>query len=156
LLKESCKSYIDPKFLVENLKTFEGTPINVAEQMDVDEFLINFFDTLEAELKAIDAHQILERCFIGELYQEIKGLECDHINIKTDKFLAITVPVNEINNLNEGLKNFTKWEILDGADAYFCGTCNAKVRAQKRIMFNKLPNILIITLKRFEFDYQNK
>lgn len=123
--------------------------------MDVDEFMISFLDTLETELKAINAHKILERCFIGELYQEIKGLDCDHVNIKTDKFLAITVPVTQIDNLADGLKNFTKWENLEGTNAYFCEACNAKVRAQKRICFGKLPNILIVTLKRFEFDYIN-
>lgn len=123
--------------------------------MDVDEFMIGFLDTLENELKAINAHKILERCFIGELHQEIRGLDCQHVNYKTDKFLAITVPVSQIDNLTDGLKNYTKWEILDGTNAYFCEACNTKVRAQKRICFGKLPNILIITLKRFEFDYQN-
>lgn len=38
---------------------------------------------------------------------------------------------------------------------YFSEELGRKTRATKRTFFDKMPNILIFTLKRFEFDYEN-
>lgn len=35
-----------------------------------------------------------------------------------------------------------------------CETCNAKVDAVKRISIEKLPKILAIQLKRFDYDWE--
>lgn len=156
LLKESTRTYINPEFLIRNLTDFEGNPINVKEQMDVDEFLINFMDKLETELKKLKGEKILLDGFTGQLYQEIIGIDCKHVNTKIDNFLTITVPLNGINKLENGLSNFTHWEFLEGKNSYQCYTCDNKISAKKRISIHNLPNTLIITLKRFHFDYKKK
>lgn len=46
-----------------------------------------------------------------------------------------------------------KGDTLDGDNAYFCERCNKKVPAVKRVCLKKLPDHLILTLKRFEFDF---
>ncbi len=50
-LKNSHKPFIDPKGFCMAYKDFDLKPINVLEQMDVDEFFNNFLDKLENELK---------------------------------------------------------------------------------------------------------
>ena len=45
--------------------------------------------------------------------------------------------------------------MLEGENAYFCEKCNEKVDTLKRICLKKLPNHLMIVLKRFEFDFDN-
>ena len=47
-----------------------------------------------------------------------------------------------------------KGDTLDGDNAYFCERCNKKVSAVKRVSLKKLPDYLIVTLKRFQFDYE--
>jgi ubiquitin carboxyl-terminal hydrolase 9/24 len=47
-----------------------------------------------------------------------------------------------------------KGDTLDGENAYYCERCSKKVSAVKRMSIKKLPNHLIVTLKRFEFDYE--
>lgn len=42
-----------------------------------------------------------------------------------------------------------KGETLDGDNAYHCDRCDKKVSAVKRVCLKKLPNYLIIALKRF-------
>ena len=42
--------------------------------------------------------------------------------------------------------------MLEGDNAYLCETCNKKVHTLKRSCVKKLPNILILVLKRFEFN----
>lgn len=46
-----------------------------------------------------------------------------------------------------------KGELLEGDNAYHCDRCNKKVPAVKRMCIKKLPNHLIVVLKRFEFNY---
>ena len=48
-----------------------------------------------------------------------------------------------------------KGDVLDGDNAFFCGRCNKKVSAVKRVCLKKLPDYLILALKRFEFDFEN-
>ena len=43
--------------------------------------------------------------------------------------------------------------MLEGDNAYFCEKCDKKVDTLKRTCIKKLPQHLIIALRRFEFDY---
>ena len=44
--------------------------------------------------------------------------------------------------------------MLDGENAFLCDRCDKKVDTLKRCSIKKLPNILIIVLKRFDFDFE--
>lgn len=48
----------------------------------------------------------------------------------------------------------TLGELLEGADSYFCEKCAKKVVTVKRLCVKKLPPILGIQLKRFEYDFE--
>ena len=56
-------------------------------------------------------------------------------------------------SLQQALDDFIKGEILEGDNAYFCDKCDKKVKALKRVCVKELPNVLILTLKRFEFNF---
>ena len=43
--------------------------------------------------------------------------------------------------------------MLEGENAYQCDHCDAKVTALRRTCITHLPNILLISLRRFEFDF---
>ena len=45
--------------------------------------------------------------------------------------------------------------MLDGDNMFYCEGCAKKVPALKRVCIKKLPNHLILVLKRFDFDYDN-
>lgn len=44
--------------------------------------------------------------------------------------------------------------MLEGDNAYLCEQCEKKVDTLKRVCLKRLPNHLILVLKRFEFDYE--
>lgn len=46
-----------------------------------------------------------------------------------------------------------KGDTLDGDNAYYCQRCDKKVSAVKRVCLKSLPDNLIVTLKRFQFDF---
>lgn len=45
-------------------------------------------------------------------------------------------------------------DLLDGENAYHCEKCDKHVAAVKRCSIKKLPNMLIVVLKRFDIDYE--
>ena len=53
--------------------------------------------------------------------------------------------------LDQCLENFTQPERLDEDNKWYCSTCKDHVRAEKTMTLWRLPNILVIHLKRFEF-----
>jgi len=51
------------------------------------------------------------------------------------------------------LESFIEGELLEKDNAYACEHCDEKVTAERRQCIKKLPNVLIIVLRRFEYDY---
>ena len=45
-------------------------------------------------------------------------------------------------------------ETLAGDNKYSCDSCNAKVTATRRASIRSLPPVLIVALKRFEYDFE--
>ena len=54
--------------------------------------------------------------------------------------------------LHECFEAFCKEEIMKDENQYFCSTCNERQNAKKTLKICKLPDILIITLKRFKYS----
>ena len=55
-------------------------------------------------------------------------------------------------SLEEALAAFLEPEVLDGANQYTCDKCKCSRDAFKGIKLTKLPRVLTIGLKRFDFD----
>jgi hypothetical protein len=55
--------------------------------------------------------------------------------------------------LDKCFETFTKPERLDEHNMWYCSQCKEHVRAMKTMQLWRLPNILVITLKRFEFKH---
>ena len=53
------------------------------------------------------------------------------------------------------MQHSIQWENLIRNNQYFCDSCSKNIDAKKRVAFNTLPNFLIFTLKRFEYDLKN-
>mmetsp|Transcript_626 Transcript_626/g.2319 ORF Transcript_626/g.2319 Transcript_626/m.2319 type:complete len:1165 (-) Transcript_626:557-4051(-) len=53
--------------------------------------------------------------------------------------------------LTDCIEQFTKPEKLDSDNAWFCSQCKERREATKRMWLWRLPNILILSLKRFEY-----
>ena len=152
-LKNSHKQYYDPRGFCYSNKDYEGKPVNVLEQMDVDEFFNNFLDKLEGEIKHSHNSEIIKKIFGGTLSNELICKGCPHYSEREEMFLALGLQVKNKKTLAESLDGFIQGEMLEGENAYFCDKCDKKVPTLKRTCIKKLPNMLIVVLKRFEFDY---
>ena len=77
-LKRSQRQYYDPRSFCLAFKDSEGKPINVIDQMDVDEFFNNLLDKLEPHLKGSKNEGVIKRVFGGMLSNELICKGCPH------------------------------------------------------------------------------
>ena len=151
-LKLYESQYYDPaSFVIANKLSFY-------EQMDADEYFGIFIDKIESDIKNLymneNKYKDLFRFFFGiKALDELKFVDCGHKRYNEFFYNNIQLEVKGFNNLNSSLKNYFKTEIMDGENKINCEGCNMKRTCHKRQIFKSLPNILVINLKRFEFDY---
>lgn len=73
---------------------------------------------------------------------------------REEPFTALNVDIRNQQHLFESLDAFVKGDLLEGANAYHCEKCDKKVDTVKRMCIKKLPKILCIQLKRFDYDWE--
>jgi ubiquitin C-terminal hydrolase len=99
--------------------------------------------------------------FFGIYMSEISSMADGTVHaIKPENFFILDLPVLDGNklasNLYDCLDIFTKTEYLNGDNAWFNEKTGKKEDIKKRIMFWNFPKILVISLKRFSPDGQQK
>lgn len=155
-LRDAVRMSYNPRNFCKVFTNFDGSPINPGEQMDADEFFNNLMDKLETELKKSNQENVIKRTFGGALVQEIISFECDHKSTRESPFLTINLEVKNISSITQSLERLVTGEILEGENKYNCETCQRKVKAIKRESIKKLPNKLIIVLKRFDYQFETQ
>jgi len=135
-------------------KNFEGNPLKINEQMDIDEFFALLMDKLESRLKGTNNENIIKYIFQGKQNDNLNfGESCPHKRTNINNFYSIQLQIKDKKDIYESLDTLIQGETMDGDNAIFCDKCNKKFSALKNQDFNTLPRILIFVLKRFEFDY---
>ncbi|PWN31967.1 cysteine proteinase [Meira miltonrushii] len=96
--------------------------------------------------------------FQGQFRNKLTCLTCGKTSTTYNAFLYLSLPIpptargmgNKV-TLAQCLDAFTKDEILDKADAWHCPRCNKPRKATKKLTISRLPQVLLIHLKRFSF-----
>ena len=152
-MQNSFGPWGDTMQLVRHIRTYNGDNINVAEQMDVDEFCNLLFEQLEDQLAAVSAQKRLGNFFGGTLVYQIKSKECDHVSEREEPYFNIPCVIQGKVNLAESLQAFVEGDVMQGDNKYKCEKCGGKlVEAVQRQCLKEIPNNMILHLKRFEFD----
>lgn len=113
-LQGSLRRFVDPQSCVAQISTYEETPIDIHNQMDVDEFYNLLFDRWEAQLPSEIDKKRLRSIFGGELVQQVKSKECDHISERFEDFSAIQCDIKGKATLEESLQAYVDGEIMQG------------------------------------------
>jgi ubiquitin carboxyl-terminal hydrolase 9/24 len=71
-------------------------------------------------------------------------------------FLALPLEVKNKKSIYQSLQTLTEGEMLEGDNAYFCEKCEKKVPTLMRVCIKKLPNVLLLVLKRFGFNFESQ
>jgi ubiquitin carboxyl-terminal hydrolase 8 len=95
--------------------------------------------------------------FQGQFRNKLTCLTCGKTSTTYNAFLYLSLPIPATGGrggkvtLAQCLDAFTKDEILEKADAWHCPRCKKPRRATKKLTISRLPQILLIHLKRFSF-----
>ncbi|XP_074025512.1 ubiquitin carboxyl-terminal hydrolase 9X isoform X2 [Leptinotarsa decemlineata] len=145
--------YYVPRGLWRHFK-LQGEPVNLREQQDAVEFFMSLVESLDEALKTLGHEQIMSK-ILGGSYSDQKICKgCPHRYSKEEPFSVISVDIRNHSSLPDSMEQYVKGELLEGADAYHCEKCAKKVVTVKRLCVKKLPPILGIQLKRFEYDFE--
>ncbi|KAH7160030.1 hypothetical protein B0J13DRAFT_119407 [Dactylonectria estremocensis] len=151
-MQESYRRYVDPTNVVSSIKTYDDTLIDIHNQMDVDEFYSLLFDRWEGQLPNSDERKKLRSFYGGQLVQQVKSKECEHISERFEPFSAIQCDIKGKSTLEDSLQAYVDGEIMEGDNKYKCSTCDKHVDAIKRACLKDIPDNVIFHLKRFDFN----
>eukprot|EP00927_Polykrikos_kofoidii_P006891 TRINITY_DN12806_c0_g1_i1.p1 TRINITY_DN12806_c0_g1~~TRINITY_DN12806_c0_g1_i1.p1 ORF type:complete len:533 (-),score=107.48 TRINITY_DN12806_c0_g1_i1:250-1848(-) len=89
----------------------------------------------------------------GQLRSTLSCRRCGHTSRRFDPFLYLALPVSKsMTSVSDALETYLEEETLTGSEQWYCERCRQKVDATKKIDLWKLPPVLVLQLKRFEFD----
>lgn len=132
------------------------------------------WDSSSASSNTLVEHLYRGFHFTCHFYNETQGFiedfitctECKFERTRLDTFFDISLPIRDVNSLDQALDKYVEPELLNGefswstrlmyieSNQYMCGKCNKKVDAKKGLRFKDLPNVFCLQLKRFDFDWE--
>ncbi|CAL1268833.1 unnamed protein product [Larinioides sclopetarius] len=130
-----------------------GEPINVREQQDAFEFFTHLIDQIDEYLTKNGWDPVFKPKYEGVFSDQKICQGCPHRYEREETFMALNLPVKS-QNLIDSLDQFVKGELLEGHNAYLCEKCHEKRNTIKRTCIKTLPSVLVIQLKRFDYDWE--
>uniref|UniRef100_T1IZS4 ubiquitinyl hydrolase 1 n=1 Tax=Strigamia maritima TaxID=126957 RepID=T1IZS4_STRMM len=154
-LASSKLQYYVPRGLWKHFK-LGGEPVNLREQHDALEFFNSLVDSIDESLKVMGHDQVLSKILGGSFADQKICRDCPHRYSREESFTTLNIDIRNHCNLLDSLEQYVKGDLLEGANAYHCEKCNKKVDTVKRMCIKKLPPILAIQLKRFDYDWERE
>lgn len=93
----------------------------------------------------------VRKIFEGESVTRTRCCECETSSRRWESFLDLSVPVTQGRALTGLLEMMAAGDMLDGSNKYACEVCLTKTEAERRFFLSKLPRVLTIHLKLFQF-----
>jgi ubiquitin carboxyl-terminal hydrolase 34 len=106
--------YVDTTDVVACIETYDNEQIDVSIQMDVDEFFNLLFDRLEGQISNPSDRNTFRSLYGGQLVQQIKSCECDHISERLEPFSAIQCEIKGKLTLEDSLQAYVEGEVMQG------------------------------------------
>ena len=110
----------------------------------IDKRLNEVFDSDNLDQDFFEIELIFNKDFPDDLLR---------LNRCRDENISLNRNNNNPHSLNECLNLFTKEEILDKDNEWYCNKCKEHKQATKKMELYKTPKILILHLKRFDINY---
>lgn len=93
--------------------------------------------------------------FEGIIRNETKCLSCGTVSSRKESFFEISIDIEDRNSVASCLRRFSEIERLGQDEGFHCekDSCSsARQPAEKKMILEKLPKVLVLHLKRFRYD----
>ena len=154
-------------FVVECLHNAAKRPVNIVihgqAMNDMDVMATQCYNMLRRvyDSEFSEVMQLLYGMLVSELRSVDDNPSVVHA-VNPEQFFMIDLPVVSLDtnvpctSLIECFRQFTRVELMNGANAWFHAESGKAISVNKRIMFWQFPPVLVITLKRFTPDGRHK
>ena len=144
----------DPCSLVEASSCLK-LEFDIWQQNDASEFAVKLLDRLEVPLKrwSPNAFKYLENTFS---LKQTKQKICKECGLKTNReehFMNIDCQIQGKSDIHEALSTICEVDVMEGDNQVFCEVCKKNCDTVLRSAISRLPNMLVLSLKRFDLDY---
>ncbi|GAB9468920.1 Ubiquitin carboxyl-terminal hydrolase 47-like isoform x1 [Globisporangium polare] len=140
-------------------KSFGWTGADVFQQHDVQELCRVLFDAIERSFKGTVNETLVNDLYQGTLKDYVQCHTCGYESSRIDNFLDLSLVIRPfgseemMKSVEEAIELFLRPELLNKENQWMCDKCQTKRDAIKGLKFSKLPYLLSLQLKRFDFDY---
>ena len=95
-------------------------------------------------------YSLINKYFYGNMCNVIKCSNCNHEVNRVEVYKGLELSIEKSNNLKDCLNEHFSNEELEG---YKCDNCK-EAQCSKQVALLRIPQYLMITLKRFNFNYK--
>lgn len=95
---------------------------------------------------------MVNKLFEGHVFNYIECINVDCKSTRTEAFQDLQLDVKGCKNIYESFDKYCDVEVLDGDNKYEAEG-HGKQAARKGVLFDDVPPVLQLQLKRFEYDY---
>ena len=113
-MQETTLRSVDSSGIADSLITYDNTLIDVSVQMDVDEFYNLLFDRWESQILSEADKKKFRAFYGGQIVQQIKSKDCDHISERLEPFSAIQCDIQGKIGLIDSLNAYVTGEVMEG------------------------------------------
>jgi len=149
-LQLSCRRDVNTANFCYSYKERDGKPTNVNIQHDAHEFLTTLFDRLERTLKDTSYNLLLQNIFGGKSCSQIICSNCGNVSPTFEDFYCLSLEVKNQKSIYDALDRYITSGSVSG---YLCSECNKRCDVSKRMLLSQLPNVLIVHLQRFSYNF---
>jgi len=144
----------DPRSLVEASHCLK-LEFDVWQQNDASEFAMKLLDRLEISLKKWSPSNFR---YLAHTFgmKQVKQKICKECGLKTNReedMMNIDCQIRNKSSIHEALAGMCEDEIMEGDNKVLCDRCKVKTDTVLRTAISALPDILVLSLKRFDLDY---
>jgi len=109
-------------------------------------------------------NSIIVSLFQGQFKNQLRCSKCNKTSTTYNSFMYLALPIKakssgrQPQTLLGCLNNFVDQEVMEGENAWHCPDCKKARKATKQMTLSRLPDVLLIQLKRFSSDgpFKNK
>ena len=117
----------------------------------MQEFSCKFSDTLDKSMNGTPAQGTYAQLFKGQILQKIRCVHVEHESKIYEDFIDLQLDVKGCDTIYSSFDKYVEPVLLNGDMQYDAGIYG-KQDAEKYVRFQKLPSVLQIQLKRFEYN----
>ena len=133
--------------------SFGWNTMDAFQQHDVQELNRILCDRLEEKMKGTRVEGTINRLFEGHLFNYIECINIDYKSVRREAFQDLQLVVKGCKTIYDSFQEYCQVEILEGDNKYEAEG-HGKQDARRGVLFESLPPVLNLHLRRFEYDFE--